>query len=116
MTEASPGPPSGFDLARQWSEAPALLPHSSGCACAGHAGLHLDPAAVEADVLDYLGARYERDGPPELVTFIEHRRQQRGLTFASWLIGLDSAALSEPARARLLTDLAATLSSLARAR
>ena len=73
---------SGFELARLWAEAPALLPHSAGCACAGHAGLHLDPGAIEADVLDYLAQRYASDGAAELVAFIDRRRQQRGITFA----------------------------------
>ena len=106
--------PSGLELARLWSEAPALLPHGAGCACAGHVAMHLDPAAVEADVLDYLAGKYA--GEAELLGAIASRRAARGITFASWLMGLDTAPLSDEARVRLLADLGATISSLAQAR
>lgn len=105
---------SGFDLARLWSEAPALLPHGAGCGCAGHVAMHLDPAAVEADILEYLCARYEAAGEAELTAFMAQRRAAHGLTFASWLMGLDHTALPAAARERLLADLEATIGSLAR--
>ena len=107
---------SGLELARLWSEAPAFLPHGAGCACVGHTGIHLEPAAVEADVLDYLDQRYAADGERELAEFLTARRRSRGVTFASWLIGLDTGPLSDAARARLLADLDTTISSFARSR
>ncbi len=103
----------GLELARIWSEAPALLPHSAGCACAGHVGLHLDPAAVEADVLDYLSERYSSGVHPELVALLQARRDERGITFASWLTSLDAVRLPEAARGILLADLGVTIASLA---
>lgn len=106
----------GFELACMWSEAPALLPHSAGCACAGHAGLHLDPAAVEADMLDYLAAHYKAEGLGELSRLIEARQGSQGKTFSTWLMGLDTEPLTAQARARLIRDLGTTLSSLATAR
>ena len=105
----------GLALARLWSEAPALLPHAAGCACAGHVAMHLDPTAVEADVLDYLAARYEAEGNTGPARLIAERRAARGIGFASWLIGLDVAPMPEAARARLLADLETVISSLAAA-
>ena len=104
---------SGFDLARLWAEAPAFLTHGAGCSCAGHVAMHLDPRAVEADVLDYLAERYKASRQSELAGFVADRNAARGVTFASWLIGIDSAALTVSARTRLLADLGATISSLA---
>ena len=106
---------SGFDLARLWAGAPAFMQHGAGCSCAGHVAMHLDPAAVEADVLDYLAGRYADVGERELAAFIAKRQTARGITFASWLIAIDSAVLSASSRSRLLADLDATLSSLVRA-
>ena len=112
-TPASANAPSGFELARLWSAAPAFLPHAAGCSCAGHVALHLDAAAVEADVLDYLVTRYERLENRELVAFIAARQVAHGMSFASWLMGLDVAPLAAASRMRLLADLDATVSSLA---
>jgi len=114
--EATENVPSGHELCRAWSEAPAFLPHGSGCACAGHVGFHLDPAAVEADVLDYLADRYAKLGRTALFDFIERRRQARGVAFAAWLAGLDTAPLPADAAALLKSDLHATIASLARPR
>jgi hypothetical protein len=116
MTSDGPTAPTGLELARLWSEAPALLPHGAGCACAGHVGLHLDPTTVEADLLDWLAGRYAANGDHELAAVVAARRGERRGTFASWLIALDTAALSEMARRRLMADLDVTISSLARAR
>jgi hypothetical protein len=107
--------PGGEDLARLWSEAPALLPQGGGCACVGHVNLHLDAVAVEADILDYLATRYlTKDS--ELADFVAARTRSRGVTFAVWLASLDTAPLSLGAAARLRSDLHATLASLADAR
>lgn len=106
---------SGFELARLWAEAPALMPHGAGCACAGHVALHVDASAAEADILDYLAGRYEGLEERELEAFVAGRRTARGTTFSTWLIGIDTAELSLAARARLLADLDATISSLASA-
>lgn len=78
--------------------------------------MHIDPAAVEADVLDYLCGRYQGLGQTELAVFIASRRAARGVTFATWLGSLDTAVLSPDARGLLLADLDATISSLALAR
>ena len=109
-------PATGFDLARLWSEAPALMPHSAGCSCAGHVAMHLDEAAVETDILEYLQGRYDAAGESDLAAFLAARRAGHGETFATWLIGLDAAPLAPEARTRLLSDLDATISSLANAR
>lgn len=103
----------GHDLAKAWSEAPAFMPHGAGCACAGHVAIHLDPAAVEMDVLDYLADRYQAQGRRDLVELVADRRERRGVTFASWLGGLDTAPLAAESRACLMADLAATILSLA---
>ena len=108
--------PTGMALARLWSEAPALMPHGAGCSCVGHVALHLDPAAVEADVLDHLAERYAAQGLHALVDVLSHRRASRGVTFASWLMEIDTAPLETAVRMRLLADLGATLASLARPR
>ena len=91
------------------------MAHGAGCSCAGHVALSLDPAAVEADVLDYLAGRYDGLGERALVEFIAKRQAARGVTFATWLGGLDAATLSPAERARLMADLDATISSLVQA-
>lgn len=116
MASAQAVIPTGYDVAKAWSAAPTFMPHGAGCSCAGHVALHLDPAAVEADVLDYLSSRYEGLGVCELVDLIAARRAARGVRFTVWLGSLDTVPLSAEARARLLTDLHATIGSLALAR
>lgn len=115
MSAARPTAPSGHEIAKLWTEAPSLMPHGAGCSCAGHVAIHLDPLAVEADILDYLEGRYSAGGETELARFIARRRSSRGITFASWLGSLETAGLSVEASEALRRDLAATISSLAHA-
>ncbi len=116
MSEPASRGPSGHDIAKLWSEAPAFMPHGGGCSCAGHIDLHLDTGAVEADILDYLAGRYGTGVEPELADFVAKRIAMCGVTFAVWLASLDTAPLSPPAATRLKADLHATIGSLAGAR
>ena len=103
---------SGSELARLWREAPAALAHASGCSCCGGAPVGIDPAAVEADILDYLALKYRAAGVPALAAFVAARQLQPAGAFGGWLARLDQAPLPASAIEVLQSDLAATLRSI----
>lgn len=105
---------SASELARLWSEAAVLGTHSAGCSCGGGFSVHVDPAAVEADILEYLADKYQRAGLDALAGFVNARANRPVPAFAIWLDGLDAAALAPADLARLEADLGTTLGSMAR--
>lgn len=104
-------PVSGRELARLWSEATMLGTHSTGCGCGGGHAVHIDPAMVESDILDYLADKY---GQGALADCLAARQDKREGAFAIWLAGLDESQLGPDDLAQLKHDLAVTLGSLSR--
>ena len=102
------------ELARLWSEAAVLGTHSAGCSCGGGFSVHVDPAMVEADILEYLADKYRGAGLTALAAFIRARSACPQPAFAIWLDGLDAAPLAPADLARLEADLATTLGSMGR--
>lgn len=105
----------GNELAELWAGAMIFAPHIAGCTCAGF-HVPLDPASIEADLIDYLAHRYKTEHRTELAAFVNERLEKRHKPFGQWLEALDEAPIEESDRLRLFADLRATLESMNSAR
>ena len=91
--------------------------HDPGCGCGGLFAPAVNARVIEEDFLDYLHARYVKDGISELANFVAVRRREvtSGIganTFEGWLICIESATLSDAGRERLMKDIYVFVDSL----
>ena len=106
-------------LASLWRAVTSRPVHPVGCTCIGHFLIPaLNPRDMEADILDYMRARYAAEGLGALVALLSAREAEREsdegipLTpFRSWLLGLPRADIGRADLDRFITDLTATLES-----
>ena len=97
-------------LADLWRRALSAGLHGSGCAC-GMGGFALTASDLEADILDFLAARYPRDRAPVLADVLAARRTASASTFPAWLDDV-RATLDDEDRVRLEGDVRTVLASI----
>lgn len=102
--------PSPETVARLFQSALAAMRHPPSCFCGGGFRPVLSAAALEADLLDYLGPLYAGRGEAALAAAIGSH-QERGDSFTDWLRALPHSGLDGRQQALLLVDLAALLAS-----
>ena len=105
-------------LAALWRAVVSRPVHPVGCTCMGHFMIPaMDPAHMEADILDYMRGRYAAEAIAPLVALLDARERDREATdirplgFRAWLMRLPAAGLPPAALDRFVADLTATLES-----
>ena len=105
-------------LANLWRAVVSRPVHPVGCTCMGHFLIPaMNPADMEADILDYMRGRYAAEGIAPLVALLDARERDREATeirplaYRAWLLRLPSAGVEPTALDRFVADLTATLES-----
>jgi hypothetical protein len=103
----------GFaELASMWLDGLSRA-HDPGCGCGGLFAPALQADLIEADLTDYLLARYRQQGSTGLMRLIEARKVDAAhRPFEAWITGLDKAELAVDERARIEADLRVFVESL----
>ena len=106
------------EVAALWRAVTSRPLHPVGCTCMGHFLIPaMNPRDMEADILDYMRARYAAEGLCALTALLDRREVERDRTdiparpFRAWLTALPATGTGEAELDRFLADLESTLRS-----
>ncbi len=97
-------------LSDLWRRALSAGMHGANCGC-GLGGFMLTGAELEADILDFLAARYPRDRDPQIADLLAARRSDSPMAFPHWLEDVEMG-LDADLRMRLNGDVRGVLESI----